>query len=101
MQFIQQKQMLLSYNPSMEMFDITFNELIDHLQGWMFASKRPDALITYIVALLIRARLGDIVLGEVPLDVELIDKKNLGLMMKSTYQAFNNVWRSQENLTIK
>ena len=82
--------MQLSYNSSMEMIDINFTELIDHLQGWMFESKRPDALKAYIVALLIRARLGDIVLGEVPLDIELIDKKSLGLMMKSTYKAFNN-----------
>ena len=70
-----QKTHSLLYNSIMEMIDITLNELIDHLQGWMFESKRPDALKAYIVALLIRARLGDIVIGEVPLDVELIDKK--------------------------
>ena len=74
----------------MEMIDITLNELIDHLQGWMFESKRPDALKAYIVALLIRARLGDIVIGDVPLDIELVDKKSLGLVMKSTYTVFNN-----------
>ena len=56
----------------------------------MIESKRPNALNAYLVALLLRARLGDIVIGEVPLDVEPIDKTSLGLMMKSTYVVFNN-----------
>ena len=81
----------------MEMVEITLNELIDHLQGWMLESKRPDALKAYILTLLIRVRLGDIVIGDVPFDIDLVDKKSLGLMMKSTYQAFNNAPIIAEN----
>ena len=85
-----QNNVTMLYNSIMEMIDINFSELIDHLQAWLIESKRPNALNAYLVALLLRARLGDIVIGEVPLDVEPIDKTSLGLMMKSTYVVFNN-----------
>jgi len=85
-----QKTYTLLYNSFMEMIDITLNELIDHLQAWLLESKRPGAFKAYVVALILRARLGDIVIGEVPLDVELTNKESLGLMMKSTYMAFKN-----------
>ena len=85
-----QKNVTMLYNSIMDMIDINLTELIDHLQAWLFESKRPNALKAYLVALLLRIRLGDIVIGEVSLDVELVDKTSLGLMMKSTYVVFNN-----------
>ena len=81
----------------METFDIKLHELIGIIQDWMVISRRPTALAAYIVALLIRIRLGDIVIGNRP-GYELDTKGALGLLMKITFSAFNQLPEVVENM---